>query len=57
VMAGHLRFTFGMDFLEDGVPFIQTLVGFFAISQAIALSETTLAISKVGRLQGVSGKG
>ena len=52
VIAGHPRFTFGMDFLEDGVPFIQTLVGFFAISQALSLSETTLAISKVGILAG-----
>jgi len=52
VIAGHPRFTFGMDFLEDGVPFIQALVGFFAISQALSLSETTLAISKVGKLAG-----
>jgi len=52
VIAGHERFTFGMDFLEDGVPFIQALVGFFAISQALSLSETTLAISKVGKLSG-----
>jgi len=28
VIAGNLRFTFGMDFLEDGVPFIQALVVF-----------------------------
>ncbi|MFB3884956.1 MAG: tripartite tricarboxylate transporter permease [Thermodesulfobacteriota bacterium] len=52
IMAGHPRFTFGMYFLEDGVPFIQALVGFFAISQALSLSETTLAISKVGKLAG-----
>ena len=52
VIAGHERFTFGCDFLEDGVPFIQALVGFFAISQALSLSETTLAISKVGKLAG-----
>jgi putative tricarboxylic transport membrane protein len=52
VIAGHPRFTFGLDFLEDGVPFIQALVGFFAISQALSLSETTLAISKVGKLAG-----
>lgn len=52
VIAGHPRFTFGLDFLEDGVPFIQALVGFFAISQALSLSETTLAIAKVGKLAG-----
>lgn len=49
---GHERFTFGMDFLADGVPLIQAMVGFFAISQAFSLCETTLAISKVGKLAG-----
>jgi putative tricarboxylic transport membrane protein len=52
IIAGQLRFTFGMSFLQDGIPFIQALVGFFAISQALSLSETTLAISKVGKLAG-----
>lgn len=52
VIVGHPRFTFGMDFLEDGIPFIQALVGFFAISQALSLSETTLAISEIGKLAG-----
>lgn len=52
VIVGYRRFTFGMTFLEDGIPFIQALVGFFAISQALSLSETTLSISKVGKLAG-----
>jgi putative tricarboxylic transport membrane protein len=52
IIAGTSRFTFGLEFLEDGVPFIQALVGFFAISQALSLSETTLAISKIGKLAG-----
>ncbi|MDP2908138.1 MAG: tripartite tricarboxylate transporter permease, partial [Nanoarchaeota archaeon] len=43
---------FGLDVLEDGIPFIQALVGLFAISQALSLSETTLAISKIGKLTG-----
>ena len=49
---GHLRFTFGMDFLAEGVPLIQAMVGFFAIAQALSLSESTLAISKIGKLSG-----
>lgn len=52
IIAGHPRFTFGMEFLEDGVPLIQAMVGFFAISQALSLSETTLAISRIGKLAG-----
>ncbi len=52
VIVGYPRFTFGLDVLEDGIPFIQALVGLFAISQALSLSETTLAISKIGKLAG-----
>jgi putative tricarboxylic transport membrane protein len=51
-ITGHIRFSFGAVFLEDGIPFVQALVGFFAVSQALLLSETTLAISKVGKLVG-----
>ncbi len=51
-VVGRARFTFGMDFLLDGIPFVQAMVGFFAISQAMSLSETTLAISKIGKLAG-----
>ena len=52
LIDGYPRFTFGMYFLEDGVPFIQALVGLFAISQALFLCETSLSISKVGKLAG-----
>ena len=51
-IVGNLRFTFGMDFLADGVPMIQVLVGLFAITQALELAESTETISKLGKLVG-----
>jgi len=45
--SGEYRFTFGLDNLQDGIPFIQTMVGFFAIAQVIILAEYDRAISKV----------
>jgi len=59
--AGHLRVRFGhlseTIHLRTGIPgrrhsFTQVLVGLFAISQALSLSETNLTISKVGKLAG-----
>ncbi len=37
-LTGSLRFTFGVEFLEDGVPFVSASIGLFAISQALILS-------------------
>ncbi len=45
--SGEYRFTLGLDNLQDGIPFIQTMVGFFAITQVIILAENDQAISKV----------
>lgn len=52
VMTGHLRFTFGWNPIEDGVPLIQALVGLFAVTQAVVLAESDGAISRIGRLAG-----
>ncbi len=38
-MSNSIRFTFGLEPLEDGIPFIQTMIGLFAISQVLTLSE------------------
>ncbi len=51
-IVGKLRFTFGMDFLVDGVPMIQVMVGLFAVTQAFELAESTETISKLGKLVG-----
>jgi putative tricarboxylic transport membrane protein len=47
MVSGDYRFVFGLDDLQDGVPFIQTMVGLFAIAQVIILAEYNRAISKV----------
>lgn len=51
-IVGNLRFTFGVDFLADGVPMIQTMVGLFAITQALELAESAETISKLEKLVG-----
>lgn len=51
-IAGNLRFTFGMDFLADGIPMIQVLVGLFAVTQSLELAESAESISKLGKLTG-----
>ncbi len=52
VITGHLRFTFGLTAIEDGIPLIQALVGLFAVTQAICLAESAQSISRIGRLAG-----
>ncbi len=47
MVSGDYRFVFGLDDLQDGVPFIQTMVGLFAVAQVIILAEYNRAISKV----------
>jgi putative tricarboxylic transport membrane protein len=46
-ISNNIRFTFGLEPLEDGVPFIPTMIGLFAISQVLTLSEQNQAISRV----------
>jgi putative tricarboxylic transport membrane protein len=47
LISGETRFAFGLDIIEDGVPFIQAMVGVFAISQVMILAECDRGISKV----------
>ncbi len=51
-ITATLRFGFGLEFLDDGVPFVPVLVGLFAMAQALTLSESTTAICKIGKLSG-----
>ena len=46
-ISNSIRFTFGLEALEDGVPFVQTMIGLFAISQVLTLSEQNQTISRV----------
>jgi putative tricarboxylic transport membrane protein len=43
----NYRFTFGIEFLEDGLKLVPVTVGLFALSQAIVLSEQGGAIADV----------
>ncbi|MEE8587068.1 MAG: tripartite tricarboxylate transporter permease, partial [Acidobacteriota bacterium] len=52
VVTGEIRFTFGLLYLQDGIPFVQALIGLFAISQAINLSVSGQPIARKARLQG-----
>jgi putative tricarboxylic transport membrane protein len=52
VITGHLRYTFGWEAIEDGIPLIQALVGLFAITQALVLAESAESISRIGKLAG-----
>ena len=52
VITGHLRYTFGWEPIEDGIPLIQALVGLFAITQALCLAESAESISRIGKLAG-----
>ena len=52
LMTGQSRFDFGLLSLEDGLPFIVGLVGMFAASQAIRLSERAGSISMSGKVSG-----
>lgn len=48
------RFTFGTEYLEDGLPLVPTVVGLFALSQAIVLAEeggTIAQIRSIGRIR------
>lgn len=52
LMTGESRFDFGILALEDGLPFIVGLVGMFAASQSISLSERKGSISLSGKVTG-----
>ena len=52
LVTGEIRYTFGTLYLQDGVPFVQALIGLFAISQAIRLSISGRAIASQARFQG-----
>lgn len=52
VITGHLRFTYGITILEDGIPLIPAVVGLFAVTEALFLVESTQSISRIGKLSG-----
>ena len=51
-ITGIIRYDFGIEFLEDGVPLVPALIGLFAIPEAFLIAQTGGTVSKVGRLAG-----
>ena len=54
-VGGTVRFTFGSDYLWDGIPLVPTLTGLFAISEMIALSVSGGTISKESQTTRITG--
>ncbi|OLO25227.1 hypothetical protein BTR23_25245 [Alkalihalophilus pseudofirmus] len=52
LISGQERFTFGITYLTDGISFIPTMVGLFAISQVIILALSGGTISSGGNVKG-----
>lgn len=45
-VSGVVRFTFGIAYLDDGIPLIPAIIGLFALAEAFSLAHTGGAISK-----------
>ncbi len=52
LITGEPRMTFGIDYLEGGIPFVPVAVGMFALSQAFVLAEEGGQIAKLGKVTG-----
>lgn len=51
-ITGDDRFTFGIDYLSGGIPFVPAVVGLFALSQALLLAEKGRRIARPPRVTG-----
>lgn len=51
-ITGYDRFTFGIDYMADGVEFMAIVVGLFGLSQAIILAEEARTIAGNTKLSG-----
>lgn len=52
LITAQFRFDFGIIYLQDGLAFIVALIGMFAGSEAILLSERKGSISRLGKVMG-----
>jgi putative tricarboxylic transport membrane protein len=52
VVTGEARFTFGLLYLEDGIPFVQAVIGLFAVSQMIEMATLRQRAVRPQRLEG-----
>ena len=56
-ITGEDRFTFGVEYLSGGIPFVPAVVGLFALSQAFLLAEKGGRIARPPRVTGHVGEG
>ena len=56
-ITGDDRFTFGIDYLSGGIPFVPAVVGLFALSQAFLLAEKGRRIARPPRVTGAVSEG
>ncbi len=53
ILSGEKRYTFGIEYLSDGIPFLLFVIGLFAIAQVFEfLSESDESISRIDTLKG-----
>jgi len=48
IVTGYARFTFGLEYLDNGISFIPAVIGLFAVTQAFELTEKGGTISATG---------
>lgn len=51
-ITGFNRFTFGIDYLSDGIPFMVVIMGLFGVAQTIAMAEKATTVSMNSSLSG-----
>lgn len=53
LISGQIRYSFGTLFLQDGIPFLDVIIGLFAVSQAFVFAEELgSTIAESGRVTG-----
>ncbi len=52
IVSGFVRFSFGIDFLYDGIPIVQVFTGMFALAEMIRLASQGGTIAEGGKVSG-----
>ncbi|NPV53605.1 MAG: C4-dicarboxylate ABC transporter permease [Firmicutes bacterium] len=58
LISGEIRYDFGTLYLQDGIPFLDVIIGLFAVSQAFVFAEELEAtVAKAGKVVGSAFEG
>jgi putative tricarboxylic transport membrane protein len=52
IISGFTRFTWGMDYLYEGIPYITIVIGLFAVARMLELVTEKEQVSETGKLEG-----